>query len=83
MAKEKIGIHAELKPSSELAAVVGSGKISRGQTLKKVWVYIKKHKLQNPKDGREILCDEKLKAIMGSSRIHMTKLGGKLFAQLS
>ena len=44
-----------LQPSKELAAVVGDGPLPRGQVVSKVWEYIKKHDLQNPKDRREIL----------------------------
>jgi upstream activation factor subunit UAF30 len=35
--------------SDELAAVVGSKKLTRPQVVKQLWVYIKKHKLQDPK----------------------------------
>lgn len=83
MAKEKSGIHQELKPSKELAAVIGDSKISRGGALKAVWKYIKKNELQNPKNGREILCDSKLKAVMGHSTINMMKMGGKIFKSLT
>lgn len=30
-----------------------------------IWQYIKEHDLQNPKDRREILCDEKMEPIFG------------------
>jgi upstream activation factor subunit UAF30 len=84
MAKEKTGIHKELKPSKELAVILGSNKpISRGDLMGKAWKYIKKHDLQNPKDKREILCDAALKAVIGHSKINMLKMGGKLFAHLS
>jgi len=59
---------ALLKPlnlSSELEAVVGSGPLPRGQVVKKLWEYIKKYDLQNPKNKRNILADAKLKAIFG------------------
>ena len=45
-----------LQPSPQLAEVLGSNApISRPQVAKKVWVYIKKHKLQDPKKRREIV----------------------------
>ena len=72
---------ALLKPlnlSSELEAVVGKGPMSRGQVVKQIWVYIKKHDLQNPKNKRNILADEKLKALFGGkgevTMFEMTKL---------
>ena len=44
---------APLKPSPQLAEVLGSATpISRPQVAKKVWPYIKKHKLQDPKTQR-------------------------------
>jgi hypothetical protein len=44
---------APLNPSPQLAEVLGSAApISRPQVAKKVWAYIKKHKLQDPKKRR-------------------------------
>ena len=54
-----------LNPSPELAAVVGSGQLSRGEVVSKTWDYIKKNKLQNPQNKREILADAKLKPVFG------------------
>ncbi len=72
---------ALLKPydlSEELEAVVGKGPMPRGQVVKKIWEYIKKHDLQNPKNKRNILADDKLKAIFGGkgevTMFEMTKL---------
>jgi DNA topoisomerase I len=52
--------------SEELAAVVEEKELSRSDVLKKLWTYIKAHKLQNPKNKREILPDEKLAKVFGS-----------------
>lgn len=71
---------ALLKPmhlSAELEAIIGKGPMSRGEVVKKIWVYIKKHDLQNPKNKRNILADEKLKPIFGKNEVtmfEMTKL---------
>ncbi len=72
---------ALLKPmtlSPELEAVVGKGPMSRGEVVKQIWVYIKKHDLQNPKNKRNILADDKLKVIFGGksevTMFEMTKL---------
>ncbi|OGG64095.1 hypothetical protein A3C18_03785, partial [Candidatus Kaiserbacteria bacterium RIFCSPHIGHO2_02_FULL_54_11b] len=59
---------ALLKPlhlSPELEEVVGKGPMSRGQVVKQIWVYIKKHDLQNPANKRNILADAKLKPLFG------------------
>ena len=47
-----------LQPSEELAAVVGSGPLPRGQVVSKMWEYIRLHNLQNPENRREILADD-------------------------
>ena len=72
---------ALLKPmnlSQDLEAVVGSGPMPRSQVVKKLWEYIKKHDLQNPKNKRNILADEKLKKLFGGkgevTMFEMTKL---------
>jgi len=70
-----------LKPmnlSAELEAVIGKGPMSRGEVVKKLWEYIKKHDLQNPENKRNILADEKLKVVFGGkaevTMFEMTKL---------
>ncbi len=64
--------------SAELEAVVGTGPLPRGQVVKKMWEYIKKHNLQNPANKRNILADAKLKVIFGGkgevTMFEMTKL---------
>ncbi|WP_244510609.1 SWIB/MDM2 domain-containing protein [Microvirga guangxiensis] len=54
-----------LKPSPELAAVVGSAPLPRTEVVSKVWEYIKANNLQNPANKREILADSKLQAVFG------------------
>jgi upstream activation factor subunit UAF30 len=64
-----------LKPSPQLAEVLGSpAAVSRPQVAKKVWAYIKKHKLQDPKKRREIVADEKLKPVFGKARLDMFQM---------
>jgi len=72
---------ALLKPmnlSADLEAVVGKGPMSRGEVVKKLWDYIKKHGLQNPQNKRNILADDKLKKVFGGksevTMFDMTKL---------
>lgn len=72
---------ALLKPmqlSEELEAVTGKGPMSRGEVVKKLWEYIKKHDLQNPANKRNILADDKLKVLFGGkgevTMFEMTKL---------
>jgi chromatin remodeling complex protein RSC6 len=72
---------ALLKPmdlSPDLEAVIGKGPMARGEVVKQIWVYIKKHDLQNPKNKRNILADDKLKKVFGGksevTMFEMTKL---------
>ena len=65
-------------PSAALAEVVGSKPIPRTEVTKKLWAYIKKNNLQDPKEKRMINADDKLKAVFGGkgrvSMFEMTKL---------
>jgi chromatin remodeling complex protein RSC6 len=70
-----------LEVSEELEAVVGNGPMPRTEVTKKLWVYIKKHKLQDPNNLRNIKPDEKLAKVFGSKKtidmFQMTKLVSK------
>ncbi len=63
--KKPNALQQPLQPSPELAAVVGSAKLARGQVVSKMWEYIKKNNLQNPANKREIIADAKLKPVFG------------------
>ena len=66
-----------MTPSAELAAVIGSTPMPRTEVTKKIWEYIKKHKLQDAVDKRMINADAKLKAIFNkaqASMFEMTKM---------
>ena len=71
----------DLTPSTELAKVVGSKPLPRTEVVKKLWAYIKKNKLQDAKNRRNINADEKLKAVFGGkatvNMFEMTKLVSK------
>ena len=82
-AKKPNALQIPLKPSAELAAVVGAGPLPRGQVVSKMWDYIKKHKLQNPANKREILADDKLQPLFGKKVITMFEVGKILNSHLS
>ena len=63
-----------LTPSASLANVIGSKAIPRTQAIKKLWDYIKKNKLQNPDNRRNILADAKLKDLFGKNEVTMFEL---------
>lgn len=60
-----------VRPSPELAAVVGEGPMPRTEIISRLWKYIKEHNLQ---DRREINADEKLRPFFGKDRITMFEL---------
>ena len=74
---------APLKPSKELAAVIGPEPVARTEVVKKVWEYIKKHKLQDEANKRDILADDKLKPIFGKDKVTMFEMNKHLNAHLS
>lgn len=78
MAKKPSAFMKPLQPDEDLAAVVGSTPIARTEVVKKLWVYIKKYNLQDPKNKRNINADEKLKKVFNGKKqvnmFEMTKL---------
>ena len=75
---------AFMKPmniSDDLAEVVGKGPMPRSEVVKKLWVYIKKHDLQDPANKRNINADAALKKVFGGKGVvnmfEMTKLVSK------
>ncbi|NGX26779.1 MAG: hypothetical protein K940chlam6_00704 [Chlamydiae bacterium] len=71
----------ELTP--ELAAIVGKGPMPRTEVTKKLWVYIKKHKRQDPKNKRFINPDDKLAKVLGKKPINMFDMTKKVSKHLS
>ncbi len=57
-----------LQPDDALAAIVGAKALPRTEVVKKLWEYIKKHDLQDPKNKRNINADEKLKPVFGGKK---------------
>ena len=75
---------AFMKPmqiSDALAKVVGSKPIPRTEVTKKLWAYIKKNKLQDKINKRNINADDNLRVVFGGKRqvsmFEMTKLVNK------
>jgi chromatin remodeling complex protein RSC6 len=70
-----------MKISKELEVVIGKGPLPRTEVTKKIWEYIKKKKLQDPKNKRMIVPDENLTEVFGSKKainmFEMTKLVNK------
>jgi upstream activation factor subunit UAF30 len=73
-----------LTPSAALAEVVGSKPLPRTEAVKNLWAYIKKHKLQDSKNKRNVNADAKLKVIFGGkSQVSMFDMAKFLSKHLS
>ena len=71
-----------LTPSDTLAAVIGSEPVPRTEVTKKIWDYIKKHDLQDPKNRRNINADDKLRPLIGKDQVSMFELTKLVSAHL-
>lgn len=75
------GLSQKLQPSEALAKIVGNKPLTRPEVVKKLWEYIKKNKLQDEKNKRNINADDVLAEVFGGKKqvnmFEMTKLVGK------
>ena len=78
--KPNAAFMAPVTPSAALAEVVGAKAIPRTEVTKRLWIYIKKNGLQDPKNRRMIKADAALKTVFGGKAVvnmfEMTKLVG-------
>jgi len=72
-----------MTPSAALAAVIGATPVPRTEVVSKLWVYIKKHGLQDSVNKRNINADDKLKAVFGKNQVTMFELAGLIGKHLS
>ena len=67
-----------VQPDEKLASIVGSDPLPRTAITKRMWDYIKEHKLQDTENKQRINADEKLKEIFDGrdqvTMFEMTKL---------
>lgn len=76
------GFHKPLNLSPALSELLGETSLSRPQTTKKIWEYIKSRELQDPSDRRQIRCDEKMRAVFKVDRVHMFTMTKLLSQQM-
>jgi chromatin remodeling complex protein RSC6 len=72
-----------MTPSPELAAVIGTGPASRTEITKRIWDYIKAHKLQNEQKRSLIDADDKLFAVLGKRQVTMFEMTKLISAHIS
>ena len=62
-------------PSPQLAHIIGSKPLSRGEAMKKLWDYIRKNNLQDPANRRRVRADDNLRAIFdGNESLSMFEM---------
>jgi len=78
-----LGLKQPYTPSAALAEIVGNKPMPRTEVVKKLWVYIKAHKLQDAKNRRMINADAKLKPVFsGLGQVSMFEMGKHLSKHL-
>src|SRR5260221_13333186 len=79
--KPNAAFMAPLTPSAALGEVVGTKPMPRTEMIKKIWDYIKKNKLQDSKNRRNINADAKLKVLFaGKAQVSMFDLAKSTFS---
>merc|ERR1712150_113469 len=68
------GLGSTMKCSKELQDIIGKEKISRLDCMTELWIYIKQHKLRNPRQKQFVVPDEKLIPIFGKKDVSIYKL---------
>ena len=67
-----------VQPDEQLSAIIGSEAVPRTEVTKRLWDYIREHKLQDPSNKTRIIADDKLKAVFDGrenvTMFEMTKL---------
>lgn len=73
----------KLKPSKELAAIVGDEPLPRSEVVKRLWEYIKKNNLQDASNKRIINADAKLEKVLRTKSCDMFQMTKLVSANLS
>ncbi|KAI3886229.1 hypothetical protein MKW92_032941 [Papaver armeniacum] len=60
--------------SPELQKIIGVPEMARTEVVKQLWAYIREKELQDPKNKREILCDEALRDLFRVDSINMFQM---------
>lgn len=69
--EKKGGFHKLMNLSEPLSAMLGQPALSRPQTVKQIWAYVKERDLQDPSDKRQIRCDDAMYAVFKQDKVHM------------
>ncbi|MEE8241524.1 MAG: SWIB/MDM2 domain-containing protein [Nitrospirales bacterium] len=77
------GFNQPVRPSPLLAAVIGPEVRLRLSVTKELWVYIRKHGLQDKENRRMINADELLRPIFETEQIGMFQMTKKISQHLT
>jgi chromatin remodeling complex protein RSC6 len=80
--KRQSALMRSVQVSDALAEIVGRGPMPRTEVTKKLWDYIKKNKLQDSKEKRQINPDQKLGRVIGNQQIDMFQMTKKVSSHL-
>ncbi|RVX66052.1 hypothetical protein B0A52_09986 [Exophiala mesophila] len=70
--KRDTGFHKPLNLSPALSNLFdGAIQLSRPETTKRIWQYIKSNDLQDPADKRFIICDDRMREVFRQDKVHM------------
>ncbi|KAL1412521.1 hypothetical protein Q8F55_000267 [Vanrija albida] len=70
----------ELILSDALGGWLGEERLSRPQTVKRIWAYVKENGLQDQSDKRYILCDSEMQRVFNTEKLHMFTMNKLLSA---
>ncbi|KAI1773915.1 SWIB-domain-containing protein [Hypoxylon cercidicola] len=68
------GFQKPFNLSFPLAELCGESQLSRPQVVKKLWAHIKGNQLQDPSDGRQIRCDDRMQAVFKQTKVDMFQM---------
>eukprot|EP00271_Cylindrocystis_brebissonii_P007322 TRINITY_DN2069_c1_g1_i1.p1 TRINITY_DN2069_c1_g1~~TRINITY_DN2069_c1_g1_i1.p1 ORF type:complete len:380 (-),score=139.47 TRINITY_DN2069_c1_g1_i1:322-1461(-) len=68
------GLTKVCRLSDSLGELIGFTELPRTQVVKEIWVYIRKHDLQDPKNRKMILCDAPMQQVLGTASVGMFQM---------
>ncbi len=77
------GFNQPVKPSPQLAGVIGPETRLRTQVTKDIWTYIRKHGLQDSVNRRMINADPALREVFGCDQLSMFTMTKRIAAHLT
>ncbi|KAI3441363.1 uncharacterized protein J3R85_002645, partial [Psidium guajava] len=76
--KKRGGFNKLCSLSPQLQVITGAPELARTEVVKRLWAYIRENNLQDPKNKRNIICDESLLSLFCVESIDMFKMNKAL-----